>query len=248
MHIEQTLYQMRQMRLSYMARSLEERLKNGDHRELSHEEFIALIVEDEFSSRRNRKLTRMLNRANFKSEQACIENIKYSSVRNFKKADIMPFTSETWIANAQNLIITGKTGTGKTYLAEAIGRRACILEYQAVKIRYSRLFDEIHEARGTGTYPKYIDKLDKIKVLILDDFANGDVSKKDLSDLVDIIEERDQKWPMIVTSQYKVADWHKRFPDPTFADAICDRLVHGSVKLNLEGPSMRKMRDKSGSK
>jgi DNA replication protein DnaC len=231
-----------------MARSLEERLKNGDNRELSHEEFVSLLIEDEYNARKNRKLSRMLGRANFKANQACIENIKYSAVRNLKKADVMPYTSEGWITSAQNLIITGSTGTGKTFLSEAIGRRACVLGYQAVKIRYGRLFDEIHTARGTGMYAKYIDRLDKIKVLILDDFAGNDVTKKDLGDLVDIIEDRDQRWPLVITSQYKPANWHKRFPDPTLADAICDRLVHGSVKFNLEGPSMRKLRDKSGGK
>jgi DNA replication protein DnaC len=231
-----------------MARSLEQRLKNGDHRELSHEEFISLLIEDEFSARKNRKLARMLGRANFKANQACIENIKYSTARNLKKADITPFTSDTWITGVQNLIITGATGTGKTYIAEAIGRRACVLGYQSVKVRYGRLFEEIRSARGTGMYAKYIDKLDKIKVLILDDFAGGDVTKKDLGDLVDIIEDRDQKWPLIITSQYDVAQWHNRFPDPTLADAICDRLVHGSVKLNLKGDSMRKLRDKSDGK
>jgi len=231
-----------------MARSLEERLRNGDHRDLSHEEFISLLVEDEYNARKNRKLTRMLGRANFKADQACIENLKYSAVRNLKKADIAPYTSEGWIISAQNLIITGSTGTGKTYLAEAIGRRACVLGYQTIKIRYGRLFEDIHTARGTGMYAKYIDKLNKIKVLILDDFAGGDVNKKDLEDLVDIIEDRDQRWPLIITSQYNPAQWHKRFPDPTLADAICDRLVHGSVKLNLEGPSLRKLRDKSAGK
>lgn len=248
MHLEQTLHQMRQMRLSYMARSLEERLKNGDCRNLCHEEFIALLIEDEFSARKNRKLARMLGRANFKPDQACIENIKYSAARNLRQADITPFTSETWITNAQNLIISGPTGTGKTYIAEAIGRRACTLGYQPLKIRFSRLFEDIHTTRGTGTYAKYIDKLNKIKVLILDDFANGDVSRKDLGDLVDIVEDRDQQWPLIITSQYSVGEWHKRFPDPTLADALCDRLVHGSVKFNLEGDSMRKLRNKSGGK
>jgi DNA replication protein DnaC len=248
MHLEQTLQQLREMRLSYMARSLEERLKNGDNRDLSHEEFIALLVEDEFNARKNRKLARMLSRANFKANHACIENIKYSTVRNLTKADIMPFSGESWITNVQCLILSGATGTGKTYIAEAIGRRACVLGYQAVKIRYGRLFEELHEARGMGMYAKYLDKLDKIKVLILDDFAGTDVSKKDLGDLVDILEDRDQKWPVIITSQYSVNKWHKRFPDPTLADAICDRLIHRSVKINLKGDSMRKNRGKSGGK
>lgn len=247
-HLEQTLHQMRQMRLSYMASSLETRLKNGDNRELSHEEFIALLIEDEFSARRNRRLSRMLGRANLKPEQACIENIKYSNARNIRKPDIAPFTGETWITNAQNLIITGKTGTGKTYIAEAIARRAAALGYQPEKIRYSRLFEALHSARGTGSFVKYTDKINKINVLILDDFVNGDATRKDLADLVDIIEDRDQVWPTIITSQYSPGEWHKRLPDPTLADALCDRLLHGSVKLALAGDSMRKFREKSGSK
>jgi DNA replication protein DnaC len=248
MHIEQTLTQMRQMRLSYMADSFENRLKNGDNRDLTHEEFIALIIEDEYNARNNRKLSRMLSRANFKAQQACIENIKYSASRGINKPDIMPFTTKTWIENAQNLILTGPTGTGKTYIAEAIGYRSCIMEEPCVKIRYSRLFEEIHEARGTGMYAKYITKLDKIKVLILDDFVSCDISKKDMSDLLDILEDRDQRGPIIITSQYPISKWHSRFCDPTIADAICDRLIHGAVKLNLKGDSMRKLKGKSHAK
>lgn len=248
MHIEQTINQMRQMRLSYMADSFEERIKNGDNRELSHEEFIALLVEDEYSERQNRKLSRMRGRSKFKPEMACIEDIKFSSARGLSKSDIMPFTTETWIKNAGNLILAGPTGTGKTYLSEAIGNRAMSMGHTSVKIRYSRLFEEIREARGTGTFAKYIEKLDKIKVLILDDFVCCDVSKKDMNDLLDILEDRDQRGPIIITTQYPISKWHGRFPDPTIADAICDRLIHGAVKLNLVGNSMRKKEVKSGLK
>lgn len=248
MHTEQTLDQMRKMRLSYMANSFEERLKNGDNRNLSHEEFIALLVEDEYSERQNRKLSRMRGRSGFKPEGACIEDLKFSAARGFSKSEIMPFTTETWIKNAQNLILAGPTGTGKTYISEAIGNRAMSMGHSSVKIRYSRLFEEIREARGIGTFPKYIEKLDKIKVLILDDFVCCDVSKKEMNDLLDILEDRDQRGPIIITSQYPISKWHGRFPDPTIADAICDRLIHGAVKLNLEGNTMRKKEVKSGSK
>ncbi len=248
MHIEQTLHQMREMRLSHMANSFEERIKNGDNRDLSHEEFIALLIEDEHNARKNRKLTRMLGRAGFKPKQACIEDIKFSAARGLSKSDIMPFTTETWLNNAQNLVITGPTGTGKTYISEAIGQRAISLGHPAVKIRYARMFEEIHTARGIGEYAKYIRKLEKIHALIIDDFACCEISKRDMSDLVDIIEDRDQHFPLIITSQYPISKWHNRFPEPTLADAICDRLIHGAVKLNLKGDSMRKLRDKSGVK
>ncbi len=248
MHIEQTLHQMRQMRLTHMATSFETRLKNGDNRELSHEEFVALLVEDEFSERQNRKLSRMMGRANFKPGQACIEDIQYSSVRGLSKSDIMPFTTDTWIQNAGILILTGPTGTGKTYISEAIGHRAMLMGHSSVKIRYSRLFDEIHEARGTGMYAKFLSKMDKIKLLILDDFVCCEISKKDMNDLLDLLDDREQRGPIIITSQYPISKWHGRFPDPTIADAICDRLIHGAVKLNLTGGSMRIQKKKPGGK
>ncbi len=239
MHMEQTFTQLRSMRLTIMATMLEQRLANGDHRQLSHEEFISLLVEDEYVSRKNRRLARMIGRANFKPEQACLENIHYDSKRGFDKKDIMQFTSRTWIDNAQNIIITGPTGTGKTYLAEAIGLHVCKMGLPVRKIRYKRLFEEILSARGTGMYLNYTQKLQKIKVLILDDFAMQAINHDELSDLLDIIEERDQLGPVIITTQYPPNKWHELFDDPTAADAICDRLIPTAIKLNLKGKSLR---------
>lgn len=239
MHLEQTLTQLRSMRLATMAVTLEQRLANGDHRQLSHEEFVSLLVEDEYTARKNRRLSRMIGRANFKPEQACMENIHYDPRRGFEKKDIMQFTSRTWIDNAQNVIITGPTGTGKTYIAEAIGLHVCKIGLPVKKIRYKRLFEEILSARGTGMYLNYIQKLQKIKVLILDDFAMQAINQNELSDLLDIIEERDQLGPVIITTQYPPNKWHVLFDDPTAADAICDRLITTAIKLNLKGKSLR---------
>jgi DNA replication protein DnaC len=244
MHLEQTLHQMRSMRLATMAACLEQRLKNGDHRDLSHEEFISLLVEDEFSSRKNRRLSRMIGRANFKPEQACMENIHYDPGRGFVKTDLMQFTSKTWIENSQHIIITGPTGTGKTYIAEAIGRYACKMGYPAQKIRYKRLFEEIQSAKGTGVYLNHLRKLQKIKVLIIDDFAMQPITQEQLCELMDLIEERDQLGPVIITTQYPPAKWHSLFDDPTIADAICDRLIPIAIKLNLKGKSLRGKNDK----
>lgn len=240
MHIEQTLKQMREMRLSNMANSLEERLKHRDQQDLTHEEFISLLIEDEYNARKNRKLSRAIGRANFKPGNASIENLKYSSARGLIKKDVMTFTSSTWIENCSSLIITGPTGTGKTYLAEAIGLRACIMGYSALKIRYRKLFDEIATARGTGTYSKYVEKLERVKVLIVDDFGISSIDKKQTADLMDLIEDRDQRGVLIITSQYPIEAWHERFPDPTLADAICDRMVHSSYKIELTGDSLRR--------
>lgn len=248
MHIENVIEQLKAMRLSTMADSLQTRLKNGNNSDLAPEEFFALLVEDEFNERKNRKLSRMISMANFKPEQACIENITYNAARGFTKKDIMPLTTATWINNAQNLLLSGPTGCGKTYLAEAIGLQACIMGFSVSKIRYPLLFEEIRTAKGTGMYLRYLKKLARIKVLILDDFLMQPIENNDCGPLLDVIEEKEQTGSIIITTQFPIAKWHLKLPDPTVADAICDRLTHNAVKLNLEGESMRKEKAKSASK
>jgi len=240
MHLEQTITQLQSMRLATMAVSLKNRLSSGDAQGLSNEEFFAVVVQDEFDARHGRKLARMVSNANFKPEQACIENISYSPQRGLQKKDIMPFTSPTWINNAQNVVITGPTGSGKTYIAEAIGLRACHMGYPASKTRYRMLFENIDAAKGTGTYLKFLTQLHRTKVLIIDDFLMDPICQSHLSDLMEIIEERNQKLPLIITTQYPVEKWHARLPDPTIADALCDRIIHTAIHLNLKGESMRK--------
>jgi DNA replication protein DnaC len=248
MHIEQALTQMKQMRLSTMAESLVTRLKNADHRDLSHEEFVALLIEDEFNARNDRRLSRMIGRANFKPEQACLENLSFDAARGLQKKDVMTLTTATWIQNAQNVIITGPTGSGKTYLAEAIGLQACKMGYATVKIRYPLLFEQVRAARGTGTYLHFLTKMAKIKLIILDDFLMQPIEATDLGALMDIVEQKEQTGSLIITTQYPIEKWHLKMPDPTVADAICDRLVHAAFKLHLNGNSMRKEKAKSHSK
>jgi DNA replication protein DnaC len=245
MHLESTLSQLREMRLSTMAGMLEQRLNNGDHKDLSVEDFVSLLVQDEYTFRQSRRLNRLIAQANFKPEGACIENITYNAGRAFQKRDILQFTSTTWIQQSHNVVITGPTGTGKTYIAEAIGLCACKLDFSCRKIRYRTLFEEINAARGTGTYLKYLKRLQQTRVLIIDDFLMGQASAEDISNLLEIIEERTQLGPLIVTTQYPTGQWHKLMPDPTIADAICDRLAHTATTLTLKGESMRRTSEKS---
>jgi len=240
MHLETTLTQLRDMRLSVMADALQRRLKQGDQHGLSGEEFIALLIEDEYCARQQRKLTRLIAQANFKPEGACMENIHYAATRGIEKRDLMAFTSPAWIQGAHNLIFTGATGTGKTYLAEALGLQACILGYSVKKLRYKTLFEELNASRGTGQFLKALKRLQLTRVLIIDDFLMTPASSDDLANLLEIIEDRSQLGPLVITTQYAVADWHQLMPDPTIADAICDRLVHTSTIFTLKGESQRK--------
>lgn len=245
MHKEQVMQQLSDMHLSAMANSFIKRLENGDARSVSPEEFFALLVEDEYVERKNRKLSRMIGRANFKPEKACIENLDYSQSRCLQKEDVAKFTTDSWIKNAETIIITGPTGCGKTYLAEALGLHACKLGYGTQKIRYPLLFEELHAAKGTGTYLRFLKKVSKIPVLILDDFLMSSVVATDLQNLLEIIEQRSQCGALIITTQFPVDKWYTQLNDPTLADALCDRLVHNAFKFNLKGDSMRKKKTKS---
>lgn len=238
--LTQTIEKMNKMKLTAMSQSLEERLSKGDHRDFSVEDFIGLLVDDEYTTRSNRKIQRTLSRSNFGAENACIENVDYTNARGFTKSEILEYTKSTWITNKTNLIFTGQTGTGKTYLAEAIGKNACFMGYSAMKIRFKRLFEEIKMANVSGEYLKYLDKLTKVDVLVLDDFLIQPVNGKEALDLMEIIDSRMNIKSTIITSQYPPANWHERITDLTIADGICDRLIHSSQLYLLKGTSMRK--------
>jgi len=223
------------MRFTHMAEQLQERLANGDNRDLSHEQFLALLVEDEYLYRRQKRLNRIVGRAGSKPEQPAMEDIIYSGNRGLAKKDFIQFSSPKWITFAHNIIFTGPTGCGKSFLAQAIALQACRMGYSSRYIRYTMIFEEINAARGTGQYLKFLKKMAAIKVLVIDDFVMQEVSAQDLSALMDIIEEKQQTGSIIITTQYPIAKWHHRMPDPTIADAICDRLAANAYKFNLKG-------------
>ncbi len=245
MNIDTVCQQLREMRLTHMAQQLQDHLANNTQQDLSHEQFIALLVEDEYLHRRQKRLERMVNQAGFKPEQPAMEDITYSGNRGLMKKDFIQFSTTKWITNAHNIIFTGPTGCGKSFLAQAIALQACRMGFTSRYVRYTMLLEEINVARGTGLYLKFLKKMSTIKVLIIDDFIMQEASSHDISSLMDIIEEKQQTGSIIITTQYPIAKWHHRMPDPTIADAICDRLVANAYKFNLKGDggSMRNKKE-----
>jgi len=240
MLIEQTVKNMRSIKLSAMATSFESRIASGEYRELSSEEFVGLILEDEISERKSRKFKKMITKANLKPEQANLENLRFAPKRNLLKKDINEFFTDSWISRSQNIIITGATGTGKTYLGEALIFQACKLGYVGQKKVYSILLEEVKVARAMGKWLKYLKEIDKVKVLVIDDFLISKTNSKDAEELLTILEERVSKHPTIITSQYPKEVWHERIGEPTLADAICDRLIINSIHIDLKGETQRK--------
>jgi len=246
MNISTVCQQLQELRMSTMAHQLQDRLANGDHKALSHEEFIAILVEDEYLARKQKRLSRMIGRAGFKPEKPSIEEIIYSEIRGFSQKDIVSFTNAKWITDARNIIFTGPTGCGKSFIAQAIALQACRMGFTTRYLRYTLLFEEINASKGTGQYLKFLKAMALTKVLIIDDFLMQEVTTADLTPLMDIIEEKQQTGSIIITTQYPIAKWHHRMPDPTMADAICDRLTSTSYKFNLTGnQSMRIKTQKS---
>jgi DNA replication protein DnaC len=241
---EPTLEKLKTMRLEGLAAAWLEQQRQPNTAELSFDERLGLLVDAEWMHRENKKMKRALREAKLRLAQACIEDIDYSARREIDKAVVRQLASCRWIEEHQAVLITGMTGTGKSYLACALAHQACRKGFRAVYRRASRLFDELKLARADGTYPRVLARLARVDLIVIDDFAVAPVTDAQRADLLELLEDRYGVRSTIVTSQLPPAQWHDYLADPTLADAICDRLLNNAHRLVLKGPSKRKTEDK----
>lgn len=241
MLLEQTHDKLVSMKLHGMANALKERLERVDHQSLSKEEFVGLLVDDEWLYRENRKLVALLKAAKFKQREAAIENIDYRTPRGLRKAQMLELAQNRWISAHQSVLITGPSGAGKSYLAQALGLNACRHGFSVQYLRLPTLLTQFVQARAQGTYERLLKRLVKLSLLLIDDFGLASLSELEKQDLLEAVEERYGSGATVVTSQLPVADWHEYLGGGRLADAILDRLVHNAHRIELSSKeSMRK--------
>ncbi|MCK7553434.1 IS21-like element helper ATPase IstB [Marinobacter goseongensis] len=238
-----TLDKLHALKLTGMAAALADQSATPDITELSFEERLGLLVDREMTERENRRMTSRLRRAKLR-HTAILEDIDYRNPRGLDKGLIQSLSACQWVKEHLNVLITGPTGVGKTWLACALAHKACREGYTAHYVRLTRLLRELTIAKGDGQYPKLLSNLAKVDVLILDDWGLVKLSAENRRDLLEVLEDRHGRRSTIATSQLPIEEWHGVIGDATLADAILDRLVHNAYKINLRGESMRKRQAK----
>ena len=234
-----TLEKMRKMKLFGMHRTFKTSIESGKTEDYTADEMVSSLIQSEWDDRKNRSVERQLKNAKFRYK-ASIEDFHFNNDRNVDRNQIMRFGDCSFINKFENILITGSTGTGKSYIASAIGHQACGLGFKVLYWNASKLMAKLKQAKGDGSYIKEVAKIERQNLLILDDFGLHPFDAQGRAMLMEIIEDRHGKNSTIVVSQVPVNKWYEIIGEQTIADAILDRIVHGAHRLELKGESMRK--------
>jgi len=239
MLINQTLEHLRNLKLTAMAQALEEQIEQPATFDLRFEERLSLLVMREITDRENRRLQRLLKTARLK-QAACVEDIDYRHPRGLDKSLMATLAGGDWIRRGANVHLTGQTGTGKSWLACALGNQACRMGWSVKYERVPRLLENLRIAHADGSFGKRLAQLAKTDLLILDDFGIKPLARGDRHDLLEIIEDRHGARSTLVTSQLPISLWHEYIGEPTVADAVLDRLLQNAFRMELKGESLRR--------
>ena len=240
MMTEPTSDKLRALKLYAMCAAWMTQRQDPSVHDLGFDERLGLLVEAETVARENKRLERLLREAKLRIPSACMEDIDFASKREIDKSLVKQLGTGRWIVDHQNVLLTGMTGVGKSYLACALGQLACRLGYRTLYVRAPRLFENLAIAHADGTYVRLLARLAKIDVLILDDWGLAPLTELQRRDILEILEDRHGVRSTIVTSQLPVENWHDYIAHPTIADAVLDRLVHNAHRIAMKGPSRRK--------
>lgn len=233
-----TLEKMHQMKLAGMANAFAATFKTGFAQNLTADELLAHLIQAEWDERYNRRLARLLKAANFRY-QASFEHIHFHPHRQLDKNLILRLSTCDWITKAENLLLTGATGVGKSFLACALGHQACLLGFKVIYASVMKLFTQLKFAKADGSYTKELLNLQNQNLLILDDFGLHPMDEQSKFILLELLEDRYGRQATLITSQFPPAKWYELIASPTLADAICDRLIHNACQIELKGESMR---------
>jgi DNA replication protein DnaC len=242
MQTENLLEKMTSLKLVGMADALREQTENANIGQLSFEERLSIILERETLHREDKRLSNLLRQAKLR-EKASFEDIVYEASRKLNRSNILSLANCGFINNHHNIAITGASGCGKTFMACAIGHKACRLGYKVRYIHLPRFIEDISISHADGSYTKIMTQLNKVDLLILDDFGLTPITSKQCHDLFNIIEERHQLKSTIITSQLPIDKWHQYLGEPTLADAILDRILQNINRIEIGGESMRKRKN-----
>jgi DNA replication protein DnaC len=239
MLLQQTIDRLHDLRLTGMAQALEDQRGQPDLSDLAFEDRLALLLEREATARADRRLTRLLQIAKLRLP-AMVEDIDFKTPRGLDRSVVLHLAGCDWVRHHQVMLLVGATGTGKTYLGCAFGHSACRQGLSVRYLRLPRLLNDLALAKADGSYGKLLTSLAKTDLLIIDDWGLAPLGDRERRDLLEVIEDRDGRKATLITSQLPVEHWHELIGDPTFGDAILDRLVHGAHRMTLKGRSMRR--------